>query len=251
MNQFFLFGYNKSGTTFLQQLIDSHLQVNCPPEHHLNSVINAIESFCPQYKLVIERFDQRTGQQGIRFDKNLVMHHTFRGFVEAFMRCGATKNTTHVGVNDNSMGLNLEFVASVFPKAKFIAILRDPREVAVPLFHHKMRTEPEFRERNGTLSAVAHAVAPAWANHMRKLRNFLDTHSHGKQLQVTRYQDLIGADNNLELQRLFAHLQVPVDKVLIDKILTANNFTKAKRRPAENVFFAIRAERFLDGGTRA
>ncbi|MCR9211276.1 MAG: sulfotransferase [bacterium] len=147
MNHFFLFGFNKSGTTFLQQLVDSHPQINCPPEHHFNSVINAIRSFCPQYKSIIESFDQRTGQQGIRFDDSLVMLHAFRGFVEAFMLCGADSEATHAGVNDNSMGLNLEFVAKAFPKSKFVAILRDPREIAVSLFHHKQRTEPEFRKK--------------------------------------------------------------------------------------------------------
>ncbi|EGF27473.1 sulfotransferase family protein [Rhodopirellula baltica] len=236
MKKFFVFGYNKSGTTFLQKLLDAHPKVNCPPEHHLNSVISVIRSFCPQYKAVIESFDQNTGRQGIRFDENFVLHHAFRGFVEAFMFCEAHKEATHVGLNDNSMGLHLEFIDAIFPSAKFIAIVRDPREIAVSLFHHKMRTERVFPAKNGTLSVVARAVGPAWANHMQKLRNFEQTPSGREKLYITYYRDLIGGDRQTELHRIFAHLDVPVDEKLVGQILAQNSFAQATKKHQRNGF---------------
>ena len=228
MDTFFLFGYNKSGTTFLQQLVDSHTNVNCPPEHHLNSVANMIKSFCDQYKPLIQKFDDRTAQQGLRFDENIVMRHTFRSFIEAFMLCGAGKTTTHVGINDNSMGLNLEFFAELFPGAKFIAILRDPREITVSLYHHKMRTEEEFRNRQGTLAMVAAAVGPAWANHMEKLKAFEENTRFEGRLYVTRYEDLIGEKKYAELGKIFFHIGLKVDENLIANIFSMNDFEKKR-----------------------
>lgn len=233
MQRFFVFGYNKSGTTFLQQLLDSHPNVNCPSEHHFSSVIHNIYTFGQEYVKRITMFDERTAQQGIRFDESEVLMHTFRAFVEASMECGADTTTTHVGVNDNSIGLSLEYYDTVFPESRFIAILRDPREVTVSLFHHKWRTEEISRQENLTLSAVAEAVGPSWKQHMEKLSSFSIRNSSQDRLCVTRYEDLIGAEKNAEFARILSFLRVPYDAALLRDVLAANEFSVRRKNEAD------------------
>lgn len=232
MQRFFVFGYNKSGTTFLQQLLDSHPNVNCPPEHHFTSVIHNIYTFGNEYVKRITMFDERTAQQGIRFDESKVLMHTFRAFVEASMECGADTATTHVGVNDNSIGLSLEYYDAVFPESRFIAILRDPREIAVSLYHHKWRTEETFRQKNFTLSAVAKGLGPSWKQHMEKLSSFSIRKTVQDRLCVTRYEDLIGAEKNDEFARILSFLRVPYDAALLRDVLAANDFSVRKKNEA-------------------
>ncbi len=230
MQRFFVFGYNKSGTTLLQQLLDSHPNVNCPPEHHFSSVIRNIHEFSQEYVKRITMFDERTAKQGIRFDESKVLMLTLRGFVEASMECGADTATTHVGVNDNTIGLNLEFYGTVFPESRFIAILRDPREVAVSLYHHKWRTEANFRQKNGTLSAVAAAVGPTWKKHIEKLSSFSKRETAQDRLCITRYEDLIGPEKDAELGRILSFLRVPHDAALLHDVLAANDFPARRKR---------------------
>lgn len=233
MQRFFVFGYNKSGTTFLQQLLDSHPNVNCPSEHHFSSVIHNVYTFGQEYVKRITMFDERTAQQGIRFDESKVLMHTFRAFVEASMECGADTTTTHVGVNDNSIGLSLEYYDTVFPESRFITILRDPREVTVSLFHHKWRTEEISRQENLTLSAVAEAVGPSWKQHMEKLSSFSIRNSSQDRLCVTRYEDLIGAEKNAEFARILSFLRVPYDAALLRDVLAANDFSVRRKNEAD------------------
>ncbi len=233
MQRFFVFGYNKSGTTFLQQLLDSHPNVNCPPEHHFKSVIHNIYTFGNEYLKRITMIDERTAQQGIRFDESKVLMHTFRAFVEASMECGADTTTTHVGVNDNSMGLSLEYYDAVFPESRFIAIVRDPREVAVSLYHHIWRTEENSRQKNFTLSVVAKAVGPSWKQHMEKLSSFSIRNTVQDRLCVTRYEDLIGVEKNAEFARILSFLRVPYDAALLRDVLAANDFSVRRKNNAD------------------
>ena len=80
MKIFFAVGYNKSGTTFLQQLLDSHPDANCPPEHHIDVVAKNLEVFLKQYRSVIQSIDDRTAHQGLRFNENHMFRHAMRGF---------------------------------------------------------------------------------------------------------------------------------------------------------------------------
>ena len=55
MQIFFTFGYNKSGTTYLQQLPDAHPKANCPPEHHLSGFAKYMQNFAKQYRALIQK----------------------------------------------------------------------------------------------------------------------------------------------------------------------------------------------------
>ncbi len=211
MQRFFAFGQNKSGTTFLQMLLDAHPRVNCPPEHQLAALSKGLASFVAKYRGILQTVDERTGRQGLRFDEAGVHKELFRRFVEVSMAEGAGAGITHVGLNDNAIGLDLPGYAELFPDTRFICILRDPRAVAVSLYHHRCRTEAEFRAGAMPLERFAINVARDWASHLDGVEAFARRREGDSPITLTRYEDLTGAGKIEELARLYAHLGLEPD----------------------------------------
>ena len=211
MQEFFAFGYNKSGTTFLQKLLDGHPAVNCPPEHHLTTIVEHLRHLARSYRDVIEQIDRNTARQGLRYSEDGVLRAGVPALVRAFMREGAGPGTTHVGLNDNTLGLNLPLFARLLPEARFIGIVRDPREIAVSLHHHRIRTEPAYLEAD-SLDKTASAVGEAWAEHMRRISAFQRDQAFADRLVVIRYEDLSGPEGAAQLDHIFRHLGVACER---------------------------------------
>jgi hypothetical protein len=237
MQVFFAFGYNKSGTTYLQQLLDAHPKANCPPEHHLNSVVKDLQDFLKRYRAVIQMFDERTARQGLRYNENHVFQHAMRGFISGFITDGARPGTTHFGLNDNSMWLNLPFFAAIFPTSRFIGMVRDPRAVAVSLYNHRLRTESKFEESGITLSQVAKGVGKAWASCMMNYEKFAAAPALAQRFCVTRYEDLAGPEKASALSRVYTFLGLDADSKIVEKALAENDFSSRKAKAGTGAGF--------------
>ena len=222
MQEFFAFGYNKSGTTFLQRLLDGHKAVNCPPEHHLTTIVEHLRHLTDSYRAVIEGIDANTARQGVRYSEASALRSALTALVQTFMREGAGPQTTHVGINDNTLGLNLPLFAGLLPGARFIAIVRDPREIAVSLHHHRQRTEPAYQAA-GSLDEIAAAVGEAWTEHMRRLSDFQRDKVFAGRLAVARYEDLSGPEGAGHLVQIYGHLGLAVTTEEAAGIMAAVN----------------------------
>lgn len=227
MRRFFVSGYNKSGTTFLQMLLDSHPSINCPSEHYINAMVQFITQFAKQYRRQLELFDSRTAKQGIRFNERQFVTKVLRSMLLTAMDFGVADHTTHSGLNDNSLFNNVELFVEILPEALFVFIVRDPREVGVSLWHHKMRTEPEFAARKVSLEAIVASLAETWPAHVRKLQAFSE--AHPEIAHVVRYEDLVSTDRDRYLCKVLEFLNVSYDAATIEKMWTANDFLRLQR----------------------
>ena len=240
---FFAFGYNKSGTTYLQQLLDAHPNVNCPPEHHLNEAARYLQEFAKQYRTLIQATDERTARQGLRYNEEHVFRHAMHGLVSAFITDGAAPETTCFGLSDNLLWENLPFFAQIFPNARFIGIVRDPRAIALSLYHHRLRTEPEFRESGGSLLQTTREHSQTWTSCMAKCEEFAATPELAGRFHLVRYEDLVAPPpNNVStLSHVFSFLGLDTDVGLVQKFLADNDFAARKA-------VATSAPGFLDSG---
>lgn len=230
MKQFFVSGFNKSGTTFLQMLLDAHPTVSCPPEHHLLTLLKELSALCRNYAGVIESIDRNTARQGLRYDPGALTLDLVRQSLLSLLAFGAEPETTHAGLNDNSILLNGEIFARLLPEARFLFIVRDPREVAVSLWHHRMRTEPEFARQNPPLERFVLAACGNWRDHVRALSGFLAAHP-GRATAV-RYEDLVSDRRDAELVALLDFLGVAHEPALRDGMWQATDFDRLKAREA-------------------
>ncbi len=243
MHRFFVSGYNKSGTTFLQMLLDAHPTIHCPSEHHLNTLSSGFAKISKQYRLVIETFDERTAQQGICFDEGQFSSQMFQAALEFLFTYSVPASATHAGINDNSLIENAVFLAQVMPKVRFVFIVRDPRDIGISLWHHRRRTEDDFAKSGIQLKKIVIAVAGEWATHIKKLRLF--EKDHHRQTVVVRYEDLIDAGREAHLARILTLLDVEREQSTLDAMFSATEFTKLRAK--ENYDAANRDSFFRSG----
>lgn len=228
MIRFFISGYNKSGTTYLQMLLDGHPCIHCPSEQFFNLILHFAEQLSTEYEKQIAIFDKNTANQGIQFDKNRFLTGIVRAAVLAQMDTGIVRTTTHTGLNDNSMIENGTFWAQIFPDAHFVFIVRDPRALAVSIWHHRVRTEPEFASSGTKVDAVAVALARSWAKHVDKLVDFKKLHA--RRVIVVRYEDLVGEEKTNYLEQVLVQLGIAAERKIIDSMFQRVDFEMLKQK---------------------
>ena len=229
---FFVFGLNKSGTTFLQSLINSHPKAVCPSEHHLTTIRKLMEEAVQHYRRLIEDFDCKTANQGVTHDDELAIQTLYLTWVEGlFSMAAATadESVSHVGINDNSLDQNLEFHAQWLPGSKYLFIVRDPRDVAVSLYYHRLRTELNFASSGISLGKTAAAIGRGWQAKVERVSRF--NISHPGRVELVRYEDLIGERRNAVLSRVLGFLGLDTEKENpIPAMFVANDLAKLKKR---------------------
>ncbi len=230
MERFFVSGFNKSGTTFLQMLLDAHPAINCPSEHHFTTLIQDLSALAHRYETVVRAFDERTANQGIRFNKGVFTGELVRQSLLSLMSFGATPRTTHTGLNDNSILQSGPFFAALLPEARFVFIVRDPRDVGISLWHHRMRTEPDFAKSNPPMDRVATAVGEAWGKHVTALDAFVA--ERPDRAIVLRYEDLIGDGRDTALTAALDLLGVRYGPDDLAAMWQATDFDRLKTKEA-------------------
>jgi len=226
MKYFFATGYNKSGTTFLQMLLGGHPEINCPPEHHLITASNFMRQFDKNYLPVIKMFDERTAKQGLRYDGDAVYNNAMRAIITTFMEQGSSPSTLLSGINDNWLFTDLPYWHSLLPQAKFVVIVRDPREAGVSLWHHLDRTEPH-KTKGRTIDEFIPNIGDIWSKHINAVWNFGQTRGKGS-LVVVRYEDLISEKRVKVLQSLLEWLEVDASKKTVEQCFYLTDRAKDK-----------------------
>ena len=224
MQRFFVSGYNKSGTTFLQMLLDAHPNINCPSEHHFHSILKYLVEFSKHYRRQLELFDSRTANQGIRFDEQSFTLKTLRSILLIMMDFGVSEATTHSGLNDNSLINNGDLFAGIIPDAAFVFIVRNPREIGVSLWHHKRRTEPDFAASDTSIDTVISVMAEAWPQHIGKIISFRD--KHPKNTHIVRYEDLVSKQRDQALSAILDFMEVSYDAANLERMWNSTDFSR-------------------------
>lgn len=124
----FLIGAERSGTTLLRLMVDSHPEITCV--ENLDYVINAVEadgSF-PSLADYAVRLETETvySTSGFSLDMDLPDLAAVANDFIAQRTAAAGKTTVAVMAHDG-----LEAILRIWPDAKFIHIVRDPRGVAL------------------------------------------------------------------------------------------------------------------------
>ncbi len=180
----FLVGCQRSGTTMLRLVLDSHSRISCGPETR----------FLPDLRRIVdERRDwPRLARFGFPREDWLRRIREFFGGVHADYAAGRGK----VRWADKTplYALSVDFVTEVFPDAQIVHVIRDGRDVVV-----------SHRKRFGYWSAVKCVVK--WPRYIRTTRAFA-ARLPPQRYHELRYEDAVG-DPDSALRALFEFLGEP------------------------------------------
>jgi len=249
---FFCFGPPKSGTTFLQRVLNLHPEVSCPSEHQFGIVISRMEKAFQNYQSNLQLIDSRTGGQGITPMRKSTFARIIRFTIESMMREAAKNGETIIGANDNAIRKNLEMFNEIFERPRMIYIFRNPIDMAISAWHHNHRlaeeeTNPEHKQQMaqyGDLDGWIKQYARWFAQEVSEYRNFS---RDNRNITVIRYEDLV-SDKRKTMCRLFDFLGAKTNDDILKRIENKSSLAYMRRKSSNPDFFRSAS---TDMGTRS
>ncbi|MFG1901205.1 sulfotransferase family protein [Micromonospora carbonacea] len=185
----FLVGCQRSGTTMLRLVLDSHSRVSCGPETR----------FLADMQRIVGRDWERLARFGFPREYWLGRIADFFGGIQADY--ARSRGKTRWADKTPLYALSIDFLAEVFPDAQFVHVVRDGRDVVV-----------SHRKRFGYWSAVKCVVK--WPRYIRVAR------AAGARLPADRYHELryeeTVTDPEKAMRALFEFLGEPWEAGVLD-----------------------------------
>jgi hypothetical protein len=226
LNYFFVTGNPKSGTTWMQLLIDAHPQAVCSGEGHfielfVDPLLKMKEGYNHRLRLGVERV-----YQGKRYYDDLTTDNVIaiaRQFIVEAISRRAGPETLAVGDKTPRHNLRLGDLNAIFPQARLINIVRHPYDVAVSRLHHARRAGmPEALEQ-GSRAHLDHVTnaAKAWMGGQASVARF-QARQPGVLLEV-RYEDMLD-DPHAGAVAIFRHIGVSDAADAVAAAVAASDF---------------------------
>lgn len=143
MNLFFIIGSQKSGSTWLQRLLDSHPLMSCKGEgHFFDRAIAPMAKVVADYNSIIG-IANRTVYEGKGYYQG-IHAKAFQQFAEAWVKremrtVAQGKDAIWFGDKTPAYSFHLGAIRQIFPEAKLLHIIRDGRDAAVSSYFHMQR----------------------------------------------------------------------------------------------------------------
>jgi hypothetical protein len=213
---FFIVGADRSGTTLLVVMLDRHPDVAIPSEGH----------FIPPLWRQRRRYGADDRIENLdRFLYDLLSHPSFRhwslpaesirwelGSIEcpqfavaiaaAYAAFARSQGKTRWGDKTPEYVGHIPLLATLFPEARFVHMIRDPRDVALSTL------DLNKLHRHAATSAYF------WARKIRRARE-AEKWLGSRRYHEVRYEALV-SDPRSELQRLADFLALPFDERMLD-----------------------------------
>lgn len=224
---FFITGVPKSGTTWLQMLLNTHKNIFCRPEDQFSTILNNLPNFLKNYNDILDGVNKRTAQQKEMFHYNQDdVLHCFKFLVTRALLKHQTSGqpVMAVGTKDNAIINQAGLYQKLFPEAKFICILRNPKDIAISSWFHNLRVETNFLERSGgDLATWAQTIAKNWNTSILNLSG--EFKGADEKLIWVRYEDLL-SDPISTMAAVFTFIGIQTDRAEVERIIDQNRFDK-------------------------
>jgi hypothetical protein len=234
---FFVCGAPKSGTTWLQRVLDAHPQLQCSGEGHFIErfsipLAQLMRNYAEHMTLVAGRVYE--GQPYYPPIVQADLDRVVRGFIlDRLMARKPGADIRWIGDKTPRYTGNLSALLRLFPQARFINIVRDPRDVAMARMHHARRAGISEHVAEGSPDRIQFIRdgGQDWVNSVAPIGPFVA--ENPGLLHSLKYEDMI-ADPEGEARKLFRFLEVRDDKATADRIAAATSFeAQSGRKPGE------------------
>lgn len=239
LGKVFVCGVAKSGTTWVQRLLNGH------PEMAVSGEGGFAWAWLPRLQAAARDFNAHQDTHGIAAHTKLdgeELAFLFRQSVLSRLASYAPDGADGMaglrvlGDKTPQHTLALELLGQVFPRARFVHVVRDPLDAATSAWHHFGAASGRSLEEH-----VRWFVTEAWATGVRASVEAEKT--LGDRLVHVRYRDL-HAEPERHVGRLMAHLRefgVSSDPGALAACLAAGSFKRAtggrERGEAQNSAF--------------
>ena len=234
---FFVGGFQKSGTTWLQVMLNAHPDIACGGEGHF------LDTLAPQLLSAVEQYNAVIARKNATVLRELPPYPCFGDAEFRYLMVAAVAmmlarscEGRHVKVVGEKTPDNLAHfpvLEELFPQAKFIHIVRDGRDCLVSNWFHNLRVNRGDAMRlYGTVGAFVDEFAAAWASQVTAGLRFGATRPD--RCLTVHYEDLCQAPTET-MGRVFRFLGVDADDVVVRTCVEDGAFEvmSGGRRPGD------------------
>ncbi len=225
----------KSGTTWLQRMLDSHPDVSCTGEgHFINGLMPKLKTVLEQHNALLKyKNDVALEHLGTApmFTPEHLHHLTASAISLLLMSSCRGRTVSAVGEKTPDNLQHFPLLAALFPRARFVTIVRDPRDCAVSAWFHNQRVgSDQMAQKFPDMDVFAGFVTEQWTKCLTYTMNFRK--AHAGRLYLLRYEDLIERPEPM-LDGLFRFLGVPASPEILRHCAEKGAFeTMTGGRPA-------------------
>lgn len=234
---FFIAATEKSGTTWMQLMLDAHPEIACRGEGQFVSKLSGLlGGALNDYSKFIDGLNTKVFSEtdGFpTFDREDLAH---------LIRMSAGLLLSKYNVNDDTVAIGektpgnvryLQALLSLFPNAKFVLMVRDVRDIIVSGHVHLKRQHGKAGEE--PIEGYASRVARIWAQDIARAQAFME--NNPDRCVLVRYED-VHAEPNDAMVSIVNLIGVSPDPTIIDQCVEAasfQNLSKGRKRGQEDV----------------
>ena len=243
MKIFFCGGPLKSGTTFLQRLLDSHPEISCQPENIFNDLLADFLDLRERYNRKLSNVAKTLGIDPVLATKEAFVSSFFLLIGELLKNKQTRKQLS--GINDNHFILrNYKTLLRYFPEAKIIYIVRNPIDTALSTWDHFYRLYYETK-KPGYLNWLAtknkkldkdiflYNNSKEW---IRDIDMILDAKTYSENIMIVRYEDLL-IKKEAMLIEILNFLGASSNKKVVKKMSQGSTLEKMKKESTNPSFY--------------
>ena len=221
-------GCGRSGTTLMRVMLDSHPDICCGPESDLfnGELLDLSKVTTDYWGKLAWKFD---------FDTDSILKlasacGSHAEFVDRFFLDYTVAKGRKIWADKTPRNiLMLDYIFEVFPKAKFIHMIRDGRDVVCSLRHH-----PRHKVVDGVLvpTGIINPIEKCLERWVHDVSSGLRHRQDARYIEI-HYEDLV-LNPEATTQRLFSFLEVEWNRSVLDfhEVNTASrDITKFPQNP--------------------
>jgi len=225
---FFVGGCAKSGTTWVQILLNAHPEVSCIGEGHLpNYLLPLLRQAFEQHNVLINRKNTTVFRElpGVPQFSGGQINYLLASAV-ALLLMTPTKAASAYAIGERTPDNHTFFplLASLFPAARFIHVVRDGRDCSTSAWFHNKRIDPEEQARDfASLDEFIEPAARYWSTVVAECLAWGETQP--TRCMLVRYEYLVTQPDEA-LRKLFHFLGVAASDDMVAQCGEAGAFDR-------------------------
>lgn len=234
---FFIAATEKSGTTWMQMMLDAHPEIACRGEgQFVTKLAGSLGGALNDYSTFIEGLNKNVFSEtdGFpTFDRDDLSHIIRMSAGMLLSKYGIADSVRAVGEKTPGNVRYLQALLALFPNAKFVLMVRDIRDIIVSGHIHLKRQHGKAGEE--PIQGYAKRVAKIWVQDVERAQVFME--KNRDRCVLVRYEDL-HANPYKSLSPIIEHIGVVASTEMISSCIEAGSFknlSKGRERGQEDI----------------